>query len=377
MQVIASPAEIGVALSGRRFIDAEFMYKPRPTPGRERLVFDAALRSRLDALSMQDAVLLIGDSVATLDSLSEIEALYPHLTFTATLTNPTLWQGQTVETPRHLNWPEADRWRHYQQTDRWSRIDAALSAACLIKTPGYLIMPAHDAVWGRDLLPRLIRLSEHYAAGGLPAAVSPCTYYQLSAVPGAALPPEVIDLMNTAFGRDCLFGWKLRTDRVQAFWGKMAMLPFGMCGAILDRVDQQVWEDDLEIDRVIRALGYGVRCTWVREPTIYRQAPPVFDREGLCKVIERTLHYSLNIPSARIGESLLNFPLGPLGQVRAILNPKFRRYNALAEKLIAECNQTIAARLRQFGASWVDWGRYRYVMRVGDPAVEVWRQESD
>jgi hypothetical protein len=182
--------------------------------------------------------------------------------------------------------------------------------------------------------------------------------------------------MNTAFGRDTLFPWKIRLDRVQAFWGKTGMMPFGMCAAVRNQVEKTVWEDDLEIDSAIRQLGYGVHCWWVGDKSIYRQAPPVFDRNGLRRVIERTLHYSLNIPGGAIGASTLNFRLDIFGQIWRWINPRFARNNAEAEKLIIECNTDIQARLERYGASWVDWGAYRHVMRVGDPAVEVWKRES-
>ena len=33
-------------------------------------------------------------------------------------------------------------------------------------------------------------------------------------------------------------------------------------------------------------------------------------------------------------------------------------------------------RLGRYGLSWVDWGTYRYVVRVGDPLVQVWKYEG-
>ena len=182
--------------------------------------------------------------------------------------------------------------------------------------------------------------------------------------------------MNTAYSRDRWFRWKIEFDKVQAFWGKMSMTPFGMCGAIRANTEQTLWEDDLDIDRVIRELGYDVRCMWVDDPDIYRQAPPVFNRDGVRKVIERILHYSLHIPDERIGGSSLNMPLDWLGRLRELISPRFRRYNAEAEKMITECAAEIGTRLENFGASWVDWGAYRYVVRVRDPVVEIWAQKA-
>lgn len=376
MQQVGSADEVAMLLAGRRYVDAEFMYKPRSAGKRERIVFDYSLNSRLAQLDSQDAVLFFCDSQQTIDSLKSFQDHYPHLQMVAVIVNPSIWKGATNDTPRRLNWEKPESWRRYAMTDRWARIDFALHLASLIPSPGYLIMPAHDSVWGKGLLQRLSYLSELYRQKGLPAAVSPYTYWQHSPVPGADIPQDIIDIINTAFGRDTLFPWKIRLDRVQAFWGKMGMMPFAMCAAVRNQIEKTVWEDDLEIDSAIRQLGYGVHCWWVGDKSVYRQAPPVFDRDGLRKVIERTLHYSLNIPGSIIGASTLNFPLDTIGQIRRRINPIFARNNAEAEALIADCNEAIQARLQQYGASWVDWGEYRYVMRLGDPAVEVWKRES-
>jgi hypothetical protein len=293
------------------------------------------------------------------------------------ITNPSPYSDAAGSTPSILNWEQPARWRRYAKTDRWARIDFALDVVSRLYSPGYLIMPAHDAVWGERLLPWLIRLSQQYARNGQPAAVSPYTYYQHSLVPGADIPQDTIDLLNTAFSRDTLFPLKMRFDRVQAFWGKMGIVPFDVCGPLRERAAQYIWEDDLEIDRALRELGYGVHCAWAWNPEVYRQALPVFDRQDVRRVIERTLHYSLNIPGDKIGSSSLNFPLGALGHLRAALSPRFRQYNPQAEQLIAECTSEIMGRLMTYGASWVDWGNYRYVMRVGYAEVEVWRREPN
>jgi hypothetical protein len=151
----------------------------------------------------------------------------------------------------------------------------------------------------------------------------------------------------------------------------MSMMPFGMCGEILHRVETMVWEDDLEIDRVIREAGFGVGCRLVN-PSIYRQALPVVDRAALRNVLNRTLHYSLNIPGET---SLLTRPLDKAGQVHKLLSPRFSRALQLSEAITAECQAEIQQRLQRYGMSWVDWGAYRYVVRVGDPLVQVWKYE--
>jgi hypothetical protein len=376
VQQFAQPSEIASQLIGRHYIDAEFMYRPRPETSRERMVFDTTLRSRLAALGEHDAVVFICDSQATIDSLRDFEVEFPQVTMVAIITNPLPYKGQAGSTPLDLKWDSSDKWQRLQTTDRWARIGVALHIGSLITQVGYLLMPAHDAVWGKELLPKLEAFSQRYAKNGLPAAVSPYTYYQHSAVAGADMPKDVIDLMNTALSRDSWFRWKIQFDKVQALWGKMSMTPFGMCGPIRANTEKTLWEDDLDIDRVIRELGFGVRCMWINDPTIYRQAPPVFDRGDVRKVLERILHYSLHIPDERIGGSSLNVQLDWLGRLREVISPRFRRYNPEAEKMIAECAAEIGTRLENFGASWVGWGSYRYVVRVRDPVVEIWAQKA-
>ena len=373
---MTSALEAANSLKGRHFIDAEFMYRPRPETDRERIVFDFTLRSRLAALGQDDAVVFICDSQTTIDSLQIFETQFPHLLMLTIITNPLPFKGKSGSTPFDLKWEMPHRWERMQTTDRWARIDTALHIGSLMNQAGYLLMPAHDAVWGKSLLPQLERLSHSYANNSLPAAVSPYTYYQHSAVTGADIPDDIINLMNTAFSRHTGFRWKIQRDQVQAFWGKMSMTPLGICGAIRANAEQTLWEDDLDIDRIIRELGYGLRCLWVNDPSFYRQAPPVFDRSGIRKVIERTLHYSLHIPDERVGGSSLNVPLDWLGQLRQVVSPRFRRYNPEAEKMIADCANEIGKRLEIFGASWVDWGAYRYVVRVRDPVTEVWVRKN-
>ncbi len=375
MQIVESADEAAAALDGCRFLDAEFMYRPRPDREREQVVFDYTLRSRLRQLDQRDAVLLLANSDETIDSLKRFADEFLHLRFLAIQVNPTRTPQPSTSsesTPHRLQWEHPEQWQRYQTTDRWARIDYALSIASRLTQAGYLLMPAHDAVWGEGLLNHLVSRSQRFAANGHPAAISPYTDHQHASVPSIDIDPDVIDLLNTAFGRDPLLPWKMRFDQMQAFWGKMSLMPFSLCGAVRDEADQQVWEDDLVIDGVLRRLGYGVRCCWVNNPAVYHQALPVFDRDGVRNVIRRTLHYSLNIPSDPIGGSSLNFPLGKLARLKRLLNPRFAHLNAQAEALIAECADEIETRLEQFGASWLDWGAYRHVVRVGDPAVEVW-----
>ncbi|MCC6805703.1 MAG: hypothetical protein IT319_22670 [Anaerolineae bacterium] len=363
-------------LRDARLVSAEFMYKPRPAEPRARRVFDYALVSRLNELSQHQpaAVVLICDSEATAASFADLPAAYPHLRFAAVAANPELVADTRSDTPARCGWDDPDGWHRYNLTDRWARILCALEIARQIPAPGWLIMPAHDAVWGRGLLRLLMGISEGGAQNGLPAAVSPYTPYQHSAVPGADIPHEIIAALNAAFGRDSGLRWRLRSGNYQAFWGKTGLLPFGMSDTVLRSADKASWEDDLEIDRVLHDAGFGARCRWVGNPSLYRQALPVFDRAGLRAVIDRTLHYSLPIPG---DTSLLTRPLDALGKLRRLLDPGFARALALSEAITAECQAEIAGRLARYGMSWVDWGAYRYVAQVGDPHVQVWRYQPE
>jgi hypothetical protein len=349
------------------------MYRPRPLETldpRARVVFDHALTARLHALDSRDTLLIIADSAATLDSLQPLLAPFAdQFPIQHMITNPQPIPD-TSDLPAALGWENPDHWQRMNLTDRWARILAALDAAAPLDHSGWLVMPAHDAIYTAELLSKLIRFSEHHARNGLPAAVSPYTYFQHSVIPGVDIPQDVIDLVNLAFGRDSLFRWKMRLDRVQGFWGKMGLIPFGMCAPLRNAVDTDVWEDDLQIDSKLRRLGYGVHALWESVPALYRQALPVFDRDGVRRVITRTLHYSLNIPGADV--STLTRPLDVFGQLQKI-SPRFRRLNREIEAMIAECHAEIRQRLDHYGCSWVDWGAYRYVMRVGDPAVQVLR----
>jgi hypothetical protein len=393
------------------YLLAEFMHQPRPADPRARAVFDSCLRSRLSQLDSRDVVVFICRESETADSLAPLtDATNAQISYA--FVNPAPYEGDSTDTPRQLGWETPAAWRRYASTDRWARIAYALEfgeqfapslnlpvllrnlgkpvpprmqggTKAVRNSPsppagrglggeGYLLLPAHDAIWSPDLLPRLTRLSQKYAKNGLPAAVSPYTYHQHSPVPDVNIDPHIIALLNTALGRDSLFWWKITTDQVQGFWGKMGMIPLAMCADLRHTLDMTTFEDDLIIDSAIRRLGYGVRALWAWSPRLYRQALPVFDRADVRAVIMRTLHYSLNVRGSR-----LTTPLDVIGRLRRLINPRFRRLNDEAEAIIQECAAEITARLEQFGASWVDWGAYRHVVRVGDPSVEVWKREDD
>lgn len=380
---ILDTPEVLARLQGRRLVCAELMYKPRPDEPRARHVFDFTLQSRLSELCRYDdsAVVFVCDSAATADSLAHLRAVFPQLPMLAAIANPEPLPASPNdpyrETPTRCGWHNPQGWRRCNLTDRWTRILFALNVVKQLPHSGYLILPAHDAVWGRGLLDLLMRFSERHAANGIPAAVSPYTYYQHSRVPGVEIPRLIIDALNAAFARDSRLRWRFRSGRYQAYWGKMGMIPFVMCGELVRRAETMVWEDDLEIDRALREAGYSVRTRWIDNPALYRQALPVFDRDGLRAVINRTLHYSLNIPGKTYGEtSVLNLPLDRFGRLRRRIDPRFARALALSEAITAECMAGIAERIRSCGASWVDWGAYRYAVRVGDPLVQVWKYDG-
>jgi len=150
------------------------------------------------------------------------------------------------------------------------------------------------------------------------------------------------------------------------------MIPFACCGDVFDHAETMIWEDDLEIDRVLRERDWGV-VTRMTTPALYRQALPVYDLAGLRSVIERTLHYSLNIPGET---SLLTRPLDRIGRLHRKISPRFARALDLSEAITAACRAETTERLNRYKVSWVDWGAYRYVVRVGDPLVQVWKYDE-
>ncbi len=373
MHVAESVAEAAAHLWGCRVVDAEFMYRPRPASGAAQVVFDGALRSRLSDLTTQDGVLWIADSAATLHSLTPFVDEFPDVRHAAALVTPSRWAGAAGDTPFALGWEQPAAWVRMATTDRWARIDFALAVGAALEG-GWLALPAHDAVWGRGLLETLMRVALRHARGSGAAAVSPYAPHPHRQMAGAGIPQDVVDVLNAAFERDSLLRWRMWRDQMQGFWGKMALMPVAQCAAVRAHANQTILEDDLQIDRVLREQGFYARAWWAADTRLYRQVLPVFDRAGVRAVIERTLHYSLNIPGAGVGGSFLNSPRDAALRLRAQLSPRFGRACHEADALIAECSAEIAKRLQQHGASWVDWGAYRHVVRVGDPSVEVWRR---
>jgi len=357
------------ALADRRRIVVEMMYRPRLTASPAQIIFDYALRSRLRALDpATDAVLISVNSPVTLDSLMPILGEFPALTIATQIVNPPLYSGISNTTPSACGWPTPDQWTRYQYSDRWARLAAAFVLADRLPAHSALIFPAHDAIWGNRLLDRLSAWSTRYARDGRSAAISPLSFYRQSAVPGASIPAAMIDLTNVAFNRDPLFAFRLRQGTMQGFWGKTGLIPVHVCTALRSVVDRTFLEDDSEIDRAIRVTGGISRAVWIRDPKMYRQALPIFTEADLRRVIERTLHYSLPAGNSY----LLAAPDRALRAVIA-LNPRYRRCWTRAARIIAEANAAIVARVDRYGASWFDWGAYRYVVRVGDPEAEVWR----
>jgi len=379
------PRTAAEQLDGCTTISAEFIFQPRPTEPRARQVFDFALRSRLAELSRTQgaAALLIGRDEAALASLTPLMEDYRLLPVVAAVANPTpIYPAEPdpyARTPWLGAWETPADWWRYDLTDRWARILFALDVARRLEGPGYLVMPANDAVWGSGLLRLLADFSRRHARAGVPAAVSPYTPWQHSPAPGVEIDPLIITALNAGFERNTSSMRQRVTSGVgQAFWGKMSLLPFVMAETVRRNVETMVWEDDLEIDRVLKEAGFAVACRWVDQRALYSQALPVFDRAGLRRVFERTLHYSLVIPGATpAGTSLLNQPLGDAQRLRRQVSRRYDAAVALSEAVIAECHAAIAGRLERYGMSWVDWGAYRYVVRVGDPLVQVWNYPSN
>ncbi len=368
-------------MADRRFISVEFVYKPRPANAdydsrRRRAVFDYALRSRLAELARHPdaALILCCADLSAAASLAPILADFPSLLTLTTFVNPEAYAPPfpDAETPYRCAWDAPEAWTQYKTTDRWARIAFALEVGQRVATAGgqgWIVMPAHDAVWGAYLLDELAAISLEQARGGLPAAVSPYSDFHHSAVPGVWIDPLVIRVINAAFHRP---PDSIASRAYQQFWGKMGIIPYAMCASILRRVEMRVWEDDLEIDSAIQTLGYAAVTAFAMHGVhvSYRQALPVFSLVDALALFDRTLHYSLPIPG---NTSLLARPFIALWQHLPDYALNYWYLAACIEALTARCQRHIASRLARFGCSWVDWGAYRHVVRVGDPFVQVWK----
>jgi hypothetical protein len=254
--------------------------------------------------------------------------------------------------------------------------DRKIGPLAALGREGAVLMPAHDAVYGRPLLEALRQASSSLRdALGRPAAVSPYAAQVHTPMPGVPIDPFVIDMLNAAFSRDEDMAGRIARDEVQGFWGKMSLTPYALCADILSGASASVWEDDKEIDRALREAGARVRALYVDDPALYRQCPPVFTRADVRRVIERHLHYSLNIPADPPGGAgALCQPLHAAARERAARDPDFARAAGAAQAEIASCRLEIEDRIARTGVSWVDWGAYRYVVRIGSPDVQVWRR---
>jgi hypothetical protein len=368
MDTTSSPEAAARRLLGAQVLSAELLYRPRPSEPRARAAFDHAFRARLSTLDGQDGLLLLANAPESAASVAPLLAERPQVRAAALVVNPAPLSG-AADTPAALGWDTPERWRPFATTDRWARLLAALAVAEQLGPQGWLALPALDAVYRRPLLTWLEAQAAALGQGG-PAAVSPVTPYQHAPVPGLRIPPVVIDALNSAFNRDARLRLRLASGEAQGVWGKMSLISRAALPGLAAQLDTTVWEDDKELDRALRARGLPTRGLWLRDAALYHQSPPVFDRAGLKAVLARTLHYSLNIPAAvPAGSSFLAAPPPRFGAEDSIWYHEGRQ---LADTLIAECLAEIAGRVAQHGASWVDWGAYRYVARIGAPGVEVW-----
>ncbi|MCA9904601.1 MAG: hypothetical protein KC547_12170 [Anaerolineae bacterium] len=343
-----------------------FMHQKRSVAKRERAIFDDNLRARLGALTAQDSVLFICNSDTTRDSLQPLAADFPQLTIQYVVTNPEP-NPQPRQIPFDCQWEMPAAWQQMTMSDRWARILCALDTAAKQASSGYLVMPAQDAAYSRELLLRLIDTSQ---AEAVPCAISPRTRLAQASQPGtSAAQIEIADLHNAAFDRAALEA--ICETGGQGFWGKLGLIPFVLCKPLLAQVETHTWEDDLEIDRVLADLGCVARCVEIDDPALFRLVPPVFDRAQVHAIIERHLHYSLKIPGEK--QSALWSAPSSRSQLRAQSEPTYALRLAEAENMIADCERDMHARVARYGASWVDWGGYRYVARPRDPVVEVWK----
>ncbi|MBL8133864.1 MAG: hypothetical protein JNL42_18525 [Anaerolineae bacterium] len=377
--LLDTPQAAGAALDGCTMVDMEFIYRPRPLEQRRRALFDVALHLRLTELARQEraGVCFLCADEASAASLEPLLKVFASLRKVHIVVNPPIMSGADGsadrQTPALAGWENPTTWIQYAVSDRWARIRFALETTSVLAGAGYVVLAAHDALWGSGLLEDLISFSKGRSAGGLPAAVSPYSPWHHSSVPGAALPQWGIDSINAAFGRDFWMRLRLTRGSHQGFWGKTGLIPFQMSAEILRRVDLRVWEDDLEIDRAVREAGFASCALWIDDPLLYRQSLPIYNQEDLRQVIDRTIHYSLNIPASPPGAtSLILRELALPLRMRRRLDRRYAAALALVERTAEECVSAARSRIERYGMSWVDWGSYRYVVRVGDPFVQVW-----
>lgn len=368
----ADPAEI---LAGVHYLSAEMLYQARPSEPRARAVYDFALHSRLSELSRREqaGVLWLANSPESLASVDEILWQYPSLRSAALIVNPQPSPDPTPDMPYRCQWTSPQAWRLMDMSDRWVRLRAALHTQ-IQAGAAHLLLPAWDSVWGAGLLERLAHASQTGAVAGMPAVVSPHSFWQHSSVPSAPAPPEIVRATNAAFNRDGAWRRKLERGETQSLWGKMSLIPISAASLLLERADWRVWEDDRELDSVLVNAGYPVRALWIDDWRLYRQALPVFDEANLGRVLERHLHYTLDIPDCFAkGQTVLQHRLAWHDLPLRHLDPRWRAAVRLSERLIAEAVARVQARLERFGCSWVDWGAYRLVAEVGNPFVQVWK----
>jgi hypothetical protein len=359
-----------------RVLAVEFLYQPLPSAGMAAVALREAMHTRLRTLTGDDALLwlLAANDTAAYEQVRAFARAYPTVPTYYRFVDPAVYAPEPALAAT-LGWDDPQvRYHRVNMSDRWARLQAALElgAALGVSTRGWLLLPALDAVFGDGLLERMLLLSEHYQIDGIPAAISPFTPYQHAPVRGLEIDPHIIDAYNLAFDRDPATRWLIERGEFQQFWGKCGLLPYAMCETVLREADTGVWEDDREISRVLRDAGYSAHCWWEDDPLVYHQAPPVFSEHDLYTVLVRYLHYSLNIPfGSGKPRSMLNEPVPEAELARRQSRENLWEAHLLAERLIERGNRLVIDRVKRFGASWVDWGRYRYLATVGQPHVDV------
>jgi hypothetical protein len=337
------------------------MYRPRPADEQARTVFDYALHARLNTLCEHDTLLLVCNSENTRTSVQPLLDDFPQIHITHAVVNPQPRITQ-ADTPTRCKWYMPNQWQQMNMSDRWARILFALRAARQMQID-CLVMPAHDAVYTRAALDAGLQ-----RAGDRPFSLT--TAHTHSVMSDNNIIVDIIDLHNAVFDREPLV--RVCENGGQGFWGKLGVIPATLCAALANAVDTHTWEDDLEIDRVLMEMSSPALCIPIHNPTDYRLCPPIFDRDGVRRVVERHLHYSLKIPGEH--RSALHAAPSAESMQRAKSDPRYARLLAEADALITECETEMRARVARYGVSWVDWGAYRYVAAPRNPQVEVWKR---
>ncbi len=376
IEVLENPEKIASAFKGTRLLNCEFLFASRPHTPQRGAIFDLTFHSRQQQLTAQDGVLLIATDQASIDSVTPLLERYSQVRQIACITNPTVSDEQP-QTPFELVWDMPAQWRKMRCSDRWARLLYAFEVGKYLHQQGdvgWLVFPAWDARWGDQLLPLLMAYSHQCALQSIPAAVSPYSAFQDTKPLNLHKSRLGANLYNLIFARDRTFREGLKTGDIQGFWGKMGLIPYALCEFLLQHVDTDEWEDDLEIDRALTAGGWASRGLWIADERQYRHVLPIFHLDDVYQIVTRHLHYSLRLATQGKNRShLLDVP-DRMARRRTRWSRLQARIVPTAQTILATADETLMTRVKHDGASWVDWGAYRYVTRPSVPQVEVWKR---